>query len=196
MALPAPSSPPVVASRERPPVPDSAKLYLAPLDILLQAVGAPLPAAVLTQVQAQFGPYLGRPTYPILVGNTLVDLLAATCLADRSRADARRQIGRYYLLRFRESILGRVMLAALPLMGWERVMRRLPGDLAAVTNYGTRWVTALDLRHWRLDCTDEVIYPEMLQGTCEAMGEVVRVATLQVRGTQVASHHVALDFRW
>ncbi len=191
-----PTEPPVLSAIPRPLLPDAAKLYQVPLDILLQAVHTSLTPRVRAQVQAQFGAYLGKSSYPILIGNELVDFLAANCLADQSQAAARRLIGRYYLLRFRESILGRVMLATLPMMGWERALRRVPKDMAAVTNYGTRWVRVRGPQHWQVGCEDELIYPEMLLGTFEAMSEVVRVPGLQITYTLPQPKHLLFDFRW
>lgn len=196
--MPAPSTPQatLLSQRVYPHVPDADKRYKAPLDIVLQATQRPIPSEIRSLIQARFGEYLGQGTYPILVGNELVALLAERCLADLSPEAARRLIGRYYLLRFRETILGRVLLATLPLMGWERALRRVPQDLGAVTNYGTRAVYELAPRHCQVVCQDEVIDPDMMQGTLEAMAEITHVDHLQIRHEQPDPHTVIFDLTW
>jgi uncharacterized protein (TIGR02265 family) len=154
---------------ERPLVPDAEKLFNSPLDTAVRAVEVAglLTPATRAEIQARFGRQLGKPQCNCQVSNELIDLLCATCYADLPRAEALRVFGRYNLERFRETILGRVMMAAMPLMGLDRVMRRAPHDFAAACNYGTRATSELGRHHWLMEFEDEIVYPDVLQGMFE-----------------------------
>lgn len=100
-SLPAPIVPAVRVAR--PPIPDDQKLIFSGIDFLIEAVADRLTPALQAQITAEFGAYLGKSRYPVLVGNRLIDLLCATCLADRPLAEARQLFGRYYSSCQRES---------------------------------------------------------------------------------------------
>src|SRR5690242_14032737 len=123
---------------ERPPMPDSEKRYLTQLDVALETVGDALTPELRAQIQTEFGAYLGKAGHPVLIANQLTELLCRNCFGDQPLLEARRLFGRASVAHYRESILGRVMLAAIPIMGMERIVRMIPRDFAATTNYGTR----------------------------------------------------------
>ncbi len=87
------------------------------------------------QFVEQFGAYLGKGQTPALVNRQAIEFLCRIWLPQHSVAEAHYAFGRRSVLYYRTSILGRVMLAALPLMGMERLLRQFPRQLAAVTNY-------------------------------------------------------------
>lgn len=189
--------PPTGATRmERPPVPDAEKLMLTSLDIGLQAVEPYLNPTSRAAVQAQFGPYLGQPTQPVLVSNAFVDFVCPARFPALALPEARRQMGRLLVTQYGQSILGRVMFAPIRLMGFERLLRQIPRQFAATTNYGTRWVAPLGPRHWRFDCEDELMHPETIIGNLEAVGEMLKVPQLQLVFTLRAPRHYSYDITW
>ncbi|HMA37233.1 MAG TPA: DUF2378 family protein [Chloroflexia bacterium] len=181
----------------RPPVPDADKMILLPLDNHVRAAEIYLTPGTQARIAAEFGAYLGKPRYPLLVSNAVTDLVCATDLADRPVGEARALLGAAYLWSYRSTIAGRVTLAALPLMGIARTLRRAPRDFAATTNYGTRWSAELGPRHWRFDFEDELLHPEWIQGllTC-AFTELIRVPGLQIGYTLPAPKHISFDIIW
>jgi uncharacterized protein (TIGR02265 family) len=181
---------------ERPPMPDSEKRYLTQLDVAMETVGDALTPELRAQIQTEFGAYLGKAGHPCLIANRLNDLLCRNCFGDRPLAEARRLFGRASVGHYRESILGRVMLAAIPIMGMERIVRMIPRDFAATTNYGTRSATEIGPRHWRCDFEDEIMYPEIIQGIIEAVGEMAHVPGLQVICTLRGPRHFSFAITW
>lgn len=178
------------------PVPDAEKIVLVPLDLQLAAVEDRLTPTLRARIQREFGAYLGQPRHPVAVSNRLNDLLCANCLADRSLAEVRRVFGRAFLMRSQESLLGRLMLAAMPLVGLERILRQAPHDFGALTTYGTRWVTMLDRHHWRCDFEDELLTPDFLYGVFEASYALIRVREPQLTYTMLGPRHLSFEVRW
>lgn len=198
MITPPSPDPPPRARAVRPVIPDSEKVFMSSLDVTVQVVedSGRLTPAIRAQVVDQFGAYLHKPQVPALVYTQLVDLLCATCLADQPLAEARRLFGRGSLTRYRETILGRVLLATLPIVGLERMLRRAPQDFALACNYGTRSVVELGPHHWRMDFEDEILYPEVLQGIFQEVGTLLHLPQLQTTYTVLGPRHVAFEFRW
>ena len=122
--------------------------------------------------------------------------MCGTCFGDRALPEARRLFGRASVAHYGESILGRVMLAAIPIMGMDRIVRMIPRSFAATTNYGTRWVTEIGPRHWRCEFEDEIMYPEIIQGILEATGEMAHVRGLQVTCRRLGPQHFSFDLTW
>jgi uncharacterized protein (TIGR02265 family) len=178
------------------PVADAQKMALVPLDLQLEAVADRLTPTLRAHIQREFGAYLGKPAHPVSVGNRLNDLLCTTCLADRPLGEARRLFGHAFLRRAHESLVGRVMVAAMPLLGLERVLRQAPQDFGTLTNYGTRWVTQLDRHHWRCDFEDELFYPDFLSGVFESTYALMRAREPQLSYTMLGPRHISFEIRW
>lgn len=181
---------------ERPPVPDAEKRYLTQLDVAMETVGDEITPELRAQIQTEFGAYLGKAGHPCLIANRLNDLLCMNCFGARSLPEARRLFGRASVGHYRESILGRVRRAAIPIMGMERIVRLIPRDFAATTNYGTRSVAEIGPHHWRCEFEDEIMYPEIIQGILEAIGEMAHVPGLQVTCWRLGPKHFAFDLTW
>jgi uncharacterized protein (TIGR02265 family) len=179
-------------------MPDSEKVFLASLDVTVRvvAVAGLLPPPVAAEVQRRFGAYLGKPSCPALVYNEALEYLCDTCLGNRPRAAAYEFFGRHSLDRYRETILGRVLIAAMPMLGLERVLRRAPQDFALACNYGTRWVAELAPRHWRMDFEDEIMHPEVLKGVFAGLGELMQQPGLAITHTTLAPGHLSFELRW
>jgi uncharacterized protein (TIGR02265 family) len=191
------NTPPVVAARlERPPVPDTEKLMLTPMDIGLRTIEPYLSPASRAAVQERFGAYLGKPTQPVLVSNDFVDFVAQAGFPDLSLPEARRRMGRLSVAHYGQSILGRIMFAPIRLMGMERVLRQTPRQFAAATNYGTRWVAEFGHRHWRFDCEDELMHLETIVGNLDAVAEMVGARQCHVTATVLAPRHYSFDITW
>ncbi|HMA33192.1 MAG TPA: DUF2378 family protein [Chloroflexia bacterium] len=192
----APGLPAPRVHQARPPVPDADKAYSLPLDTVFQMAGELLPPGLEAQIRAEFTGHFGKAQPPALLRFQLVDRLALACFPGRSLAAARRLWGRHSLVGYRQSILGRVLLAAIPVMGLERVLVRIPSALAGQSNYGTRTVWELGPQHWRLDFEDEVMPAEMLQGVIEGLAALVHVPDVQVTWTLLAPGHLSYDLIW
>jgi uncharacterized protein (TIGR02265 family) len=131
-----------------------------------------------------------------LVGNRLIDLLCATCLADQPMDEARQVFGRYYVARYRETILGGLLRVMAPLVNLEWVVRGLPRNFAAATNYGTYWTAELGPHHWRLDFEDDPGYPDLILGILLAGAEIHRTPGLHIQYTILGPQHTSFDIEW
>ncbi len=190
-------APPTLITRlERPPVPDADKLMITPLDMLVEVMTASITPAIRRQFEAQFGAHLGKGQHPALINRQALEFLCRHCLPEYSLADAYREFGRRSVLHYRASILGRIMMAAVPLMGIERLLRQYPRQLAAVTNYGTRTVYALAPGEWRLDAEDEGLLPEQLQGNLESACGLVHPQDLRVGLVIHAPGNYSFPIHW
>src|SRR4051812_26138047 len=169
-----------VARIARPHIPDEEKKILLPLDIRLKAFDPLLTPPVREQIQVEFKDYLGKPEFPMLVGNRLVDLVCATCLADRPVAEAQRMLGHQYMQRYWNTLMGRFLMMAAPLVDVEWVLRGLPRQFSAATNFGIYWVAELAPRYWRFDFEDDPGLPDYILGTLLAGGEILKVRGLQI----------------
>lgn len=187
----------LVTRLERPPLPDADKLMLTPLDMTLEVMSESLTPAIRAQFGAQFGAYLGKGQHPALINHQALDFLCRTCLPEYPLAEAYREFGHRSVQHYRQSsILGRVMMAAVPVMGIERLLRQFPRQMAAVSNFGTHTVYALAPGAWRLDDEDEIMPPEQLQGNLEAACSLVHAQDLRVTFTTRAPQSYSFFIHW
>ena len=147
-------------------------------------------------MQEQFGAHLGKANHPVLVSNAFIDYVCRAGLPALSLSAARARLAYLSVAQYRGSILGRVMFASMRLMGLERALRQAPRQFAAATNYGTRWVAALGPQHWRFDCEDELMHPETMIGTLQAVSEIVAAPNLVVLFSLRAPRHYSYDITW
>jgi uncharacterized protein (TIGR02265 family) len=193
-----PSTQPPVASRvSRPRMPDSEKMILLPLSIRLKAFDKFLTPAVREQLHTEFAAYLDQPQYPVVIGNRLVDQVCNTSLTDYSPQEARQLLGRCYIERYQESVLGRLLLAPISSnQDFEWVMRGLPRNYSAVTNYGTYWVAEVAPRHWRFDFEDDPGDPDFIMGTLLAGSEILRIPGYRVSYVTLAHQRLSFEQTW
>lgn len=189
-------APTPAAQVRRPHVPDADKKILLPLGIRLKAFEAYLTPAAREQINQEFKDYLGCDEYPVLVGNRLIDLICRTCLADQPLPEARRILGHQYMQQYWSTLLGHFLKMAAPLAKVEWIMRGLPRQYSATTNYGTYWVAEVAPQCWRFDFEDDPGYPEYILGTLLAGGELLKVADLQVSYQVVGPQHLSYTIRW
>jgi uncharacterized protein (TIGR02265 family) len=180
----------------RPPVPNEQRLVLLRTELLVKAVESQLTPDSLARIKAEFGPYLSERQYPPLVGNALVDLLCELCLADRPLAEARKQLGYQYMLRYWQTPLGKMVMPAMRVMGLERIMRGLPRNYATSANYGIYWVAQLGPQHWRFDMEDDPRHPEVQLGTLLAGADVLPLPNHQISLTRLGPEHMSVEIRW
>lgn len=180
----------------RPPTATNEKMILLPLEIKLKAFSSVLSDALLVQLQDEFAAYLNQDHYPVLVGNQLLDRVCELALPDQPIADARQLLGYKYLMLYQASFLG-ILLAPLDPGGeFEWVMRGLPRNYAAATNYGTYWIAELGPRRWRFDFEDDPGYPEFVLGGLIAGGELLQMPQHTAKCTILGPEHYSFELTW
>jgi uncharacterized protein (TIGR02265 family) len=186
-----------LAQVTRPVMPDSAKRFLSPPEELLSGLSDQLTARQRAAFQAEFGTHIGQPSYPLSVALRLIDWAAVAAYPDLPLSEARRRRGREGLLVWRQqSILGRVMTAAFPVMGLERILRRVPQNISALTNFGTRWVVQEGPQHWWYCTSDDPTPPDFTAGMLDALAELTGVQELTITWTSPSRHERAFEIRW
>jgi uncharacterized protein (TIGR02265 family) len=164
---------------------------------LLIGLPVPLTATQQAALQAEFGPAFGQPTCPLALQLHLLDWIAAVAYPDLPRAEARRQHGRASTVAWSQrAILGRVLMAAVPLMGLERVLRRLPQHMSGLTNFATRTVYRQGPGHWWYTASDDPTPPELTAGALDAVGEATGARGMTIRWATPTSHERVYEIRW
>jgi len=189
------TSPVALVRVARPRLPDDQKIVLHPLTVLLRALDDKLSYDQRSQVEREFSPYLNN-SYPVLVGNQLIDRVCELGLADRPIGEARQLLATAYMNRYRETILGRILGATMPLMKPEWILRGCPRNYASATNFGTYWVAQLEERHWRFDFEDDPGYPDWILGTLSSACQILRIPAVQISYQVLAPQHTSFDIRW
>ena len=181
----------------RPVLPDTDKVFRYPAEDLLAGLPAPLTARQQAAFRAEFGPVLGQSSHSALTMVRLIDWVAAVCYPELPPAEARRRHGRAGMLAWSHTtILGRVMTAAFPLMGLERVLRRMPSNLSGLTNFATRTVYREGPGHWWYATSDDPSPPEWIAGVIDALAEFTAVRDLQVQWATPSDHQRIFEIRW
>ena len=188
---------PPAAQRGRPVLPDAAKIFRYPAEDLLGGLPRPLTARQQAAFHAEFGPVLGQPTHSALTMVRLINWVAMVCYPDLPPAEGRRRHGKAGMLVWsRETILGRVLTAALPVMGLERALRRMPSNLGGLTNFATRSVYREGPGHWWYCTSDDPSPPEWIAGVMDALAEFTAVRTLHVQWATPTDHERVFELRW
>jgi uncharacterized protein (TIGR02265 family) len=186
-----------VAQLVRPVIADADKVFRYPAEDLLLGLPVPLTARQQAAFQAEFGPVLGRSTCAVADQIRLMDWIAAVVYPDLPPGAVRRRHGRAGTLVWSKgTILGRVLTAAVPLMGMERVVRRLPQTIGGVTNFATRTIYREGPGHWWYTASDDPTPPELTAGMIDAVGEVTGARQLTVQWATPSSHERVYEIRW
>jgi uncharacterized protein (TIGR02265 family) len=186
-----------VAQLARPVLPDADKYFRYPAEDLLAGLPAPLTARQQAILQAEFGPGLGQPTCSLAVMLRLLDWIALVAYPDLPRGEARRRHGRASTLAWSQrAILGRVLMAAVPLMGLERVLRRLPSSIGGLTNFATRTIYCQGPGHWWYTASDDPTPPELTAGAIDAVGTLTGARQLTVQWVTPSRHDRVFELRW
>lgn len=180
----------------RPRLPDDQKVVLHPLSVLLRALEDKLTYDQRGQIEQEFSEHLANSTYPVLVGNRLMDRVCELGLADRPIGEARQLLATAYMSRYKETILGRILGATMPLMKPEWILRGCPRNYASATNFGTYWVAELEPRHWRFDFEDDPGYPDWILGTLISSCEVLRIPGVRISYQVLEPQHTSFDIHW
>lgn len=181
-----------------PPLPDSQKILKVPLDVLTAPFRAVLTPAQQVQLQREFYTHGQQGGCPALVYNQVIDHLGALVLPTLAPAAARQRIG-YEAARAAptSSIIGRILVAPLRVMGPSRLCQYIPKAWGSIVSYGTQIAWEAAPQHWYIDMTEEPLYLDYIQGSFEAAGvELAKVAGWRVVGTVQGPQHYLFSVTW
>jgi len=122
--------------------------------------------------------------YPSSVWSASLEVARRHCFASLARDEGMRALGRRFVEGWFETIAGRFMAAAMPLVGTAGVINRLPRYWATVRKDTKVEVHREDERRWRIVYRDAHLNPEFCAGIIQAAGKHTK-----------STHDVQLDVK-
>lgn len=138
-----------------------------------------------------------RKQTPRYSGAVFVKCLDAACRSTLPTVElgaAQRQLGLRFVEGFRQTVLGKVVTTALPLLGPARFVRQLPGRFAAIRSDATVQIDSVTATGARLDFIDPLPLGHFFQGVLEGALRFARVKG-QVALIQISTGY-ALELSW
>jgi len=177
---------------------DTDKMLLAPLRLQLKAAERYLTPAILAHAETEFGPYLDLPQHPVLITNQMLEYLCAHCLADRPIEEAQQLLGRSYAryMQIQQSgFLPHILMRLASVASWSLIIKGLPQNYAAATNYGSYWVEEVSSRHWHFNIANDPGLPHFILGTLLQGAESLSWLS-QVTYIPMAPQHFSFQIIW
>lgn len=97
---------------------------------------------------------------------------------------------------YRKTLLGQIQLAALHLLGPERLMRKVPEFVGRSSNFGTRTVEQLGPGHWRVYFRGVPLPGDYYKGILHAALRATGVNAPQTQWEQTGSEDMTFEVRW
>ena len=135
------------------------------------------------------------PDVPVERFVAVLDALGRRRFPDASRAEALYRLGAATFEGYRLTLLGRVQLAALALMGPERLTRTTPDIFGRNSNFGRRWVDPLGPAHYVLHFRGVPIPAEYYRGIFETGLRAAGAPAARVTPTQTGED-IDFDVTW
>ena len=97
---------------------------------------------------------------------------------------------------YRKTLLGQIQLAALHLLGPERLMRKIPEFVGRSSNFGTRTVEQLGPGHWRVFFRGVPLPGDYYKGILHAALRATGANAPQTRWEQTGPEDMTFEVRW
>lgn len=151
--------------------------------------------ALLHLRESGFDPAAPQPRYSARVWHDTRRAAARLCYPDLSEEHAHRALGRAFVEGFAQTVVGRVLGAAAPLLGTVRVLTRVPHYMRVARTDVEVSMEALETRHWRARFRESYPLPHFVAGAFEGMLGLTGVdARAAVTASAVDDFEV--DIRW
>jgi len=141
-----------------------------------------------------------EPTYPPLVFQNCIAEAARFLWPDLPVDQSQRRLGLMTVEGFQGTVLGSITLAALKLLGPERLLRQIPKRIFSGQNYGHSEVRELEPRHWEVDylgIPEGVPYnAEFVCGAIEAAMKLTAARDATVTNARVVKSGFVMDVCW
>ena len=133
--------------------------------------------------------------YPLASYVKAVERLRQLRFPNLPDPEAYYRIGRGFIDRYSTTLVGRALLAMLPVLGTKRVMGRLTQNFRSATNYVTAEATEAGPTHYRVRI-HPIYHPDYYRGILTAGLEVSGARNLAVRLSSFADHAAIFDVTW
>lgn len=106
------------------------------------------------------------------------------------------QVGACLFEGYRKTLLGQIQLAALHLLGPERLVRKIPEFVGRSSNFGKRTTERLGQNHWRVDFKGVPLPGDYYNGILHAALRATGVQTPQTTWEQTGPEDMTFQVRW
>lgn len=121
-----------------------------------------------------------EPTYAVATMRAVMDLLRRDICPELDEGAGFRQLGRRFVLGFKQTPVGWIFTAMAPLFGPDLTMQTLPRYLSSVRDNFPLSVIAEGDRRYRFISHDVAQYPEFIAGCVELVLETCGLAAYEV----------------
>jgi uncharacterized protein (TIGR02265 family) len=121
-----------------------------------------------------------EPSYAVATMRLAMDLIRAEICPERDAAAGFRELGRRFVLGFKQTPVGWIFTAMAPLFGPDLTMQTLPRYLSSVRDNFPLSVIAEGDRRYRFISHDVAQYPEFIAGCVELVLETCGVPSYEV----------------
>jgi len=126
----------------------------------------------------------------------LLDWLAQRFFPNKPRLEGLQAVGRRMFHGYRETLLGKIQLAALNVVGPDRLMRKAGEFIGRNSNFGQRTSEQVGPRHYRIRFRGIPLAPEFYCGLCLSAFDVLSVKNGRITFEQHSAEDFDLDVRW
>ncbi|MCY1075203.1 DUF2378 family protein [Archangium lansingense] len=122
--------------------------------------------------------------------------LARTRFASLSPSEGLFRVGACLFEGYRKTLLGQIQLAALHLLGPDRLMRKIPEFVGRSSNFGTRAVEQLGPNTYRVDFRGVPLPGDYYNGILHAALRATGVSSPQSSWEQTGPEDMTFEVRW
>jgi uncharacterized protein (TIGR02265 family) len=179
------------------PLPAPRRMGYAPLEGLLRGLDIPERSPEMREIILLSG---GTDYVPseIAVENfaQVLHYLARQHFADLPPAEGLFRVGTCLFEGYRKTLLGQIQLAALHLLGPERLVRKIPEFLGRNSNFGTRTTEQLGPNDWRVYFRGVPLPGDYYNGIIHAALRATGAHTSRIRWEQIGLEDMMFEVRW
>ena len=167
------------------------------VDGLLRGMGVSLGSVEMAEIIQLCGGTRDMPT-EVPVGRyiALLEWLALRYFPKKPLLAGLEAVGRRMFHGYRETLLGKIQLAALNVVGPDRLMRKAGEFIGRNSNFGQRTSEQLGPRHYRIRFRGIPIAPEFYCGLCLSAFDVLGIKTGRITYEKQSPEDFDLDVRW
>jgi uncharacterized protein (TIGR02265 family) len=187
--------PPAAAATS--PTPAPRRVRYAPLEGLLRGLDIPERSAEMQEIVRLSG---GTDYVPseIAVENfaQVLHYLARQRFASLPQSEGLFHVGSCLFEGYRKTLLGQIQLAALHLLGPERLMRKVPDFVGRSSNFGVRTTEQLGPKDWRVYFRGVPLPGDYYNGILHAALRATGVHAPQTGWEQTGPEDMTFEVRW
>lgn len=126
----------------------------------------------------------------------LLEWLARRFFSSKPLPEGLEAVGRRMFHGYRETLLGKIQLAALNVVGPDRLMRKAGEFIGRNSNFGERTSEQIGPKHYLIHFRGIPIAPEFYRGLCLSAFDVMSVKSGEISFQRLGPEDFDLDIRW